>query len=137
VLGLMWAPGILAMLVTVIATHSLRGLGWWPKRWSPLLVGWLAPIFYGGAPFVIAGLIGAGHFDFSYWSAVGAARGLGPSPVGGFVVLAVLGTLISLLSATGEEIGWRGFLCLRSTRNSASGRWRASAAWFGRCITCR
>src|SRR5690348_13599546 len=66
VLGLMWAPGILAMLVTVIATHSLRGLGWWPKRWSPLLVGWLAPIFYGGAPFLIAGLVGAGHFDFSY-----------------------------------------------------------------------
>ncbi len=96
--ALMWTPGLAAMLTKLIATRSLAGLGWWPKRPLNLFVGWLLPIIYGGIPFAIAGLVGAGTFHILGWNEL-------PLPL-----VMVFGTIASLLTATGEEIGWRGFL---------------------------
>lgn len=110
IMMIMWAPAVSAILTKLIATRSLRGLGWWPKRFSPLATAWLAPVIYGGLPFLVAGLVGAGTFTPEAWSKVAGTFGLGASPWIGFLLFASLGTLQSLVSATGEEIGWRGFL---------------------------
>jgi membrane protease YdiL (CAAX protease family) len=110
ILVLMWAPAVSAILTKLIATRSLKGLGWWPKRFSPLGTAWLAPVIYGGLPFLVAGLVGAGTFTTEAWSKLAVQFGFEASPWIGLALFAGLGTLQSLISATGEEIGWRGFL---------------------------
>jgi len=113
ILVLMWAPAVSAILTKLIATRSLKGLGWWPKRFSPLGTAWLAPVIYGGLPFLVAGLVGAGTFTTEAWSKLAVQFGFEASPWIGLALFAGLGTLQSLISATGEEIGWRGLLLPR------------------------
>ena len=110
VTGVMWTPAAAAAVTLLAARRSLAELGWRPRRWAPLAVGWLAPILYGGLPFLIAGLIGAGRFTSAAWTHTALANGLPASPLAGLAFMVVVGTAISLISATGEEIGWRGFL---------------------------
>lgn len=110
VTALMWTPAFAAVITQLATRRSLAGLGWWPRRWAPLAVGWAAPIVYGGLPFLVAALIGAGTFTSASWTHTAVANGLPASPIVGLAFMALAGTAISLFSATGEEIGWRGFL---------------------------
>lgn len=106
----MWTPGVAAIVTQLAFRRPLAELGWWPRRWSPLAIGWAAPVLYGGLPFLAAALMGAGAFDPAAWTHTALASGLPANPAVGLAVMLVLGTAISLFSATGEEIGWRGFL---------------------------
>jgi len=110
VVGVMWTPAVAAAVTQLLTKRTLAGIGWWPRRWTPLAVGWFAPIVYGGLPFALAALVGAGAFNIDFWTQYAARNGLPASPAAGLAFLAVAGTGISLLTATGEEIGWRGFL---------------------------
>ena len=97
VLALMWCPGVSAIVTRLAFHRSLRGLGWrWGEtRWAVLA--YLLPLAYAGVAYGVVWLTGLGGVDFSR---------LG-TPLALFLTL---GLLQSLLSATGEEIGWRGFL---------------------------
>jgi uncharacterized protein len=109
VLGLMWCPGVAALIVRLVSERSLQGIGWKPgaPRWwflSYLMPPVLATVVYG-----IVWLTGIGSF-----SSVGLAtdKELGlhiPLPVI-IAVLATVGLVQGMVFALGEEIGWRGLL---------------------------
>ncbi len=111
VVYIMWAPGLAAIVTTLLATRSLRGLGWCPRPLGQLAVGWAVPVIYAVLTVVGGVLLGAGAFNISGWQEAAAARlGLDVGPWVGLLALAVVGTVTSLTRAMGEEIGWRGFL---------------------------
>lgn len=97
VFWLMWTPGASALVTRLIFQRNLRGQGWLPgaPRW--LALGYLLPVAYATVAYALVWATGLGGFDLSRFH----------TPVATFVFL---GTLRGVLSATGEELGWRGFL---------------------------
>ena len=108
--AIMWAPGVSAILTTLMATRSLKGLGWLPWPPGQLLIGWAVPVVYAVLTILGAVGLGAGALNIAGWSDAGAMMGLDVGPWVGLLAFAAFGTLTGLLSATGEELGWRGFL---------------------------
>jgi CAAX protease family protein len=116
VLGLMWSPGIAAIITQFIFHRSLRGLGWKLGHFRYLLSAYLLPVGYGLISYAVIWLTGLGRFDSAELVALTRAN-IAPqitSPVMLMIiymgVVITWGTLQSLLSALGEEIGWRGLL---------------------------
>jgi uncharacterized protein len=97
VLALMWCPGVSALVTRLVFQRNLRGEGWrWGKtRWAALA--YLLPVVYATVAYCAVWLAGLGGVDLSRFHT-------------GVVAFVVLGSLQSLASATGEELGWRGFL---------------------------
>src|SRR5262249_13441146 len=94
---LMWSPAIGALATQRIFPRTVRGLGWrWPAlRWAVLA--YILPLAYATAAYGTVWLVGLGGVDLTR----------GPRNALTFVVL---GTLLSLAPAIGEELGWRGYL---------------------------
>ncbi len=94
---LMWSPGTAALITRLIFQRNVRGEGWklGPARYE--LAGYALPIAYATCAYGLVWLLHFGGVDLSRakYSAL---------------TFLVLGLLQSLLSATGEELGWRGFL---------------------------
>ena len=97
VLALMWCPGVSALITRLIFQRNVRGEGWriGELRWSGLA--YLLPLGYATVAYGLVWLTGLGGVDLSRFK----------TPLWLFIVV---GSLQSLLSATGEELGWRGFL---------------------------
>ncbi len=97
VFPLMWCPAVGALSARLVFHRNVRGLGWrWPAwRWAGLAyavpIGY-AIVAYGGVWLTGLGGVDLAKFELNPWLFVG------------------MGTFSSLLLATGEEIGWRGFL---------------------------
>lgn len=125
VVAIMWVPGISAMLTALTARRTLAGLGWGPGPWRALLVGWATPAVYAILAVLGAVALGAGTLDPSGWSEAASMIGLLVGPWMGLGAMVTIGTLMSLLTATGEEIGWRGFLSPALGREM--GFWRLNA----------
>jgi membrane protease YdiL (CAAX protease family) len=104
VLALMWCPAVAAVGTQLFFHRTLRGLGWrWPSlRW--VVLGYLVPLAYSLVAYGTVWLAGFGEVDLT-------------RAPHGKVAFVVLGTLVSLADATGEEIGWRGFLVPALSRN--------------------
>lgn len=131
-LGIMWAPGMVGMGIQLAANRSLRGLGWLPGKPLYLAIGYLAPLVYGGLPFLLAAAIGHGTLDPHRW-AIGAGHwGLPPTIVNGLLLLGTVVILPGLVMGLGEEIGWRGFMVPRLAERH--GFWgvvnRSAAIWL-------
>jgi membrane protease YdiL (CAAX protease family) len=92
----MWMPGLAAIVTQLLFYRTLAGLGWRPGSWRYLAMAILIPIVYGLVIYVPVWLAGVGLFNGSY------LRKALP-----FVPFAIAQ---SLLTALGEELGWRGFL---------------------------
>ncbi len=106
VLGLMWCPGVAAMIVRLASQRNLRGTGWgWgATRWQAL--SYLLPAVFGLIVYSAVWLTGIGGF-----SAAGLAGKAGGLPLAATIaVFAVVGLVQGSVFALGEEIGWRGFL---------------------------
>lgn len=97
VLMLMWCPGVAALVTRLIFQHDLRGEGWLPGRSRYALLGYALPIVYASIAYGVVWLTGFGALDSGRFHT---------SPLR-FIAL---GTVLSLSSALGEELGWRGFL---------------------------
>jgi len=97
VFALMWCPGVSGLITRLIYPRNVRGEGWGlgQPRW--LVLAYVLPIIYATVVYGLVWLTGLGGVDLSRFK----------TPVVTFVVV---GSLQSLLSATGEELGWRGFL---------------------------
>jgi membrane protease YdiL (CAAX protease family) len=106
VLGLMWVPGLSAILTVLIHKRGLGSLGWRPGKARYLMIAYCLPIVYGLLSYGAVWLTGLGKVNTS----------LVPSWVY-LIGFATLGVVLSLLSALGEEIGWRGFLAPRLRQN--------------------
>src|SRR5437868_29473 len=119
VLGLMWCPGVGAILTCLIRRRPIASLGWsW--KWRYQLASYLIPIGYAGAAYAFVWATGLGGvpnhkvIDHGYYtSLLGLARP-GTSPTNALILFVMatgtLGMITSTVSALGEEIGWRGFL---------------------------
>lgn len=99
VFALMWCPGTSALVTRLIFQHNVRGEGWTLRaravRWAVLA--YLLPLGYAIVAYGFVWATHLGGVDLSRFR----------SSVWYFLVL---GSAASLLSATGEELGWRGFL---------------------------
>jgi len=104
VLGLMWCPGLSAMLTRLVYHRSLRGLGWKFGQAKWLLLAYLLPVTYAGLPYLLTWLSGQGAFSAAN---VPANQSLAGWIASNLTWLFLLG---SVPSALGEEIGWRGLL---------------------------
>jgi membrane protease YdiL (CAAX protease family) len=93
----MWSPGVSALVTRLVFQHDLRGQGWrWGEtRWNALA--YALPLGYATAAYGLVWLTGLGGADLARFDT-------------GLATFVLLGSLQSLVSATGEEIGWRGFL---------------------------
>jgi membrane protease YdiL (CAAX protease family) len=109
VLALMWCPGVSALVTRLIFQHDLRGEGWGlgAPRW--LALAYLLPVAYATVAYGAVWLLGLGGVDLSRFTT-------------GTATFLVLGTIQSLLSATGEELGWRGFLVPTLAKHMSFGR---------------
>lgn len=128
-LALMWAPGVAAILTRLITQRNLSGMGWTPRTLWLLGLAYILPLLYAVPVYLVAWGLDLGAFDPTKWV---VEPGL--TPVTGFLMIATLGALMGLVSATGEEIGWRGLLVpelakVTSFRNTALISGLIWAAW--------
>ncbi|HEX6302582.1 MAG TPA: type II CAAX endopeptidase family protein [Anaerolineales bacterium] len=112
VLTVMWSPGLAAILTQLIATRSLRGMGWrfGSARW--LGIAYILPILYALPVYAFAWLTGLGTFPDPVRIAK-LAEEYSTSNLSSILTIYVLTSLTvgmaeNLISALGEEIGWRG-----------------------------
>lgn len=111
VLTLMWAPGLAAIVTQLVTTRTLAGLGWRLGNWRYLLTSFLLPFL---TALVVYGLFwGVGLIPFTGAELVATVAEVTGQNMS--LSLAILTTVValflpSLLTATGEEIGWRGLL---------------------------
>lgn len=116
--GVMWSPGIAAVLTCLLINRPISSLPWRWGKWGWNWFAWALPVMYGLAIYLPVWLLGLGGSAFgnpdtlSDWT-----RGLTGSDqtnvVASVLFMAMLGTVGMVSSASralGEEIGWRGFL---------------------------
>ena len=103
---LMWMPGLAALLTQLITTRSIKGLGWRPRTAKLLGLALVLPLIYALPVYGLTWLTGLAKFNPAGWSA--EAGGLAVLPA--LALLLTAGLIQSLLTALGEEIGWRGLL---------------------------
>jgi len=114
VLTMMWSPGLAAILTQLIATRSLRGLGWrlGPARW--LGIAYILPIVYTLPVYAFTWITGLGGllnpYVFSPLTRQYASPDLATSITVFFLIKATKGVIENLIFSLGEEIGWRGLL---------------------------
>ncbi|OGW75705.1 MAG: hypothetical protein A2Z72_03280 [Omnitrophica bacterium RBG_13_46_9] len=93
---LMWCPGLSGIITSLVYEKNLSGIGLKPGRPQWLVLGYFLPICYATLAYGIIWLFGLGGINPDY-------------RFNAFKVI-FLGTLFNVAFATGEEIGWRGFL---------------------------
>jgi membrane protease YdiL (CAAX protease family) len=115
VLGLMWCPGVAAILASLATGRPLSQIGWrWSWRYAAL--GYAIPVAYGAVAYGATRALGLGAFPDAAFVATQAPRFGGPGAstaeiLARYVLLqGSAGVLFSCVSGLGEEIGWRGFL---------------------------
>jgi membrane protease YdiL (CAAX protease family) len=115
-IGLMWCPGVAAIITQLVFQRNLRGLGW--GRGKLKYWGWayLLPVLYGLVVYGLIWLTGLGRFSpFETAGQIAAQFNLvGKSPIVVLVIYILvassLGIVFGMVSSLGEEIGWRGLL---------------------------
>lgn len=92
---LMWCPAVSAFITQLIYGRNLRGFGWGLGNLSWYLLSYFLPAVSGVLAYGFIWVTGLGRINLSYQF--------------NFFRLAIVGTIIHIVFAAGEEIGWRGF----------------------------
>jgi membrane protease YdiL (CAAX protease family) len=115
VFGIMWCPALAGITTLKLSGRNLAELGWkWPEK-KYAIESWLIPLLYATIAYVIVWTARLGGFpDHDFMALLVQRMGLRASPILSTVIYILLagsfGVIKSLVSALGEEIGWRGFL---------------------------
>jgi uncharacterized protein len=113
---LMWCPGVSALATQLIFERRISGLGWRLPAGRYVVLGYAIPLVYAAAAYAIIWLAGWGRPSLDAAAAAAAATtGMTPTNPTAFaivylIVTSTVGIIGSVVSALGEEIGWRGFL---------------------------
>lgn len=131
----MWAPGLAAILVTMVFEkkgfkQGLRDLGLARMgRFRFYVLAWLLPPLVVVLTLLVTVLLGLGQFDTGFTSARQMIASSGYGEVSPLSIVLLIGLqsfliapIINVLFTLGEEIGWRGFLLPRLL---PLGRWPA------------
>jgi CAAX protease family protein len=126
-LGIMWCPGLAAIITQLIFNRSLRGMGWKPGRGRYLLASYFLPLAYVFVVYMIIWIVGLGKFDpAALYQFVSEANGPSSTPfgiVGTYVVIMFsVGFIVNCFAALGEEIGWRGLLAPELAKTTSFAR---------------
>jgi CAAX protease family protein len=113
----MWCPALAAIIASVITRRSLKAIGWWPGKPKWLAAGWALPVFYSFVAYGFVWITGLGGFPNPRFlerapMAMNLAPGHSPAYIiiAAFFFISIYLLIPSMISALGEEIGWRGFL---------------------------
>lgn len=116
VTGLMWCPGIAAVITTIILKRQLSSLGW---RWGNakyVLQSYLIPLLYAFIAYLIIWVMNwGGFYNKEFVNKIATVFGWKGIPEWIFILIyfilgGTIGMVRSSATALGEEIGWRGFL---------------------------
>ena len=118
VTGVMWAPGIAAILTCLYLRRSISSLPWSWGRWRWNWYAWALPLLYGLTMYLPVWLFGLGGSGFGNpetladWTReITGSTDSNLAAVCFYVFLmATIGMVGSASRALGEEIGWRGFM---------------------------
>jgi membrane protease YdiL (CAAX protease family) len=120
VLGLMWCPGVAALITRLVFQRNLRGIGWgWGRtRWQ--ILSYVLPPLMSLVVYGLVWLTGLGGFSGEGVTGM-VTREIGvtlPLPLV-LGMLATVGFLQGVVFALGEEIGWRGLLVPELARTTS------------------
>lgn len=120
ILCIMWTPGISGLLAKLISDRTLRGMGWGWGKWRYQGMAYLLPL---AACLIVYGAVwtfGWGNFDSTKFTASINRMLFDGEPTfvfwQAFLFVATAWLFMSAISATGEEIGWRGFVVAEVAR---------------------
>jgi membrane protease YdiL (CAAX protease family) len=110
----MWSPGVSAIITKLICDRNIRNLGWGWGKWRYHFLSYLLPIPCCLVVYGLVWLFGYGGLSIDKFTLI-MNRGLfGSDNVLSFpiilLIISIIGFVRSMISALGEEIGWRGFL---------------------------
>lgn len=115
-LALMWCPAVAALVTQFVFQRNVRGLGWQLPSAKYLLAGYLMPAGYGFVTYLVVWLTGLGGFSPKQLTdTISTQIGYEFQSPGLFTLIYILVAatafmIPSVISALGEEIGWRGLL---------------------------
>lgn len=117
VTGIMWSPGIAAILTCLLLRRPIASLPWRWGAWRWNWLAWALPIGYGLVMYVPVWLLGLGGSGFpnaetlaDFSSQIVSGDVNIAAVVFCVILMGTLGVVASAARALGEEIGWRGFL---------------------------
>lgn len=111
---LMWSPGLAAIITQLFFERSLKGLGWKPGKAKYLGLAYIIPVGYCLVVYGFTWLSGLGGIPGAQLVKAAVQSFPGTSSdvtiILYIVFMGTAGVAVSLVSALGEEIGWRGLL---------------------------
>lgn len=118
VTGVMWSPGVAAILCCLILKRRISSLPWGWGEWRWNWYAWLLPIAYGLVIYLPIWLFGLGGSSFGNvetltdWTnqLTGNEEANTIAAIIFLFMLATVGMVGAASRALGEEIGWRGFM---------------------------
>lgn len=110
VMALMWSPGIAALITRLVTQRNLRGFGWLPGRPRYLAYAYVIPLVAAIPVYGFVWLTGLAGTDFSIIGSLGFGHVGAEPPWKPVLFFLLIGPLLAMISATGEELGWRGLL---------------------------
>ena len=116
VTGLMWCPGLAALITCIILKRKIADLGWQWGKTKYQFGSYMVPILYALISYIIIWSVGwGGFYNNDFVTQIATSFGWGKLPNGlvilcYVIVMGLFGMAGSAASALGEEIGWRGFL---------------------------
>lgn len=120
VIPLMWSPAAASIVARLMLREGFADVSFrvgGRRGWQAIVVAVIFPIIIGLTVYGVAWMTGLARFvprPDGLAAQLGAASA---SPVAAFLVMlavaATMGTIVGILTAAGEEIGWRGYMLTR------------------------